>query len=145
VPGVHAAHAPLTQNGVLPVHADELDHCPVASHVCTLVPEHWVAPGVHTPVHAPSLHTYGHAIGLPQRPPLHICTPLPEHCVSFVVHALVEHAPALHVTAHAGVTPPSSSGVFCQVPVALHVCGWLPLHCVAPGVHTPEQLPPLQT
>jgi hypothetical protein len=31
-------------------------HCPLALHVCSVAPEHVVAPGVHTPVHAPPTH-----------------------------------------------------------------------------------------
>jgi hypothetical protein len=36
---------------------------------------------------------------------------------------------------------------FCQVPAAVHVCGVTPslAHCVEAGVHTPVQLPALQT
>jgi hypothetical protein len=43
-----AAHAPLAQNGVLEVQETALPHWPHASHVCTPLPEHCVAFGVHT-------------------------------------------------------------------------------------------------
>jgi hypothetical protein len=38
----------------------ELCHCPFTSQVCSVVPEHWVAPGLQTPVHVPRLQTNGH-------------------------------------------------------------------------------------
>jgi hypothetical protein len=42
------------------VHTDghvELVHWPVALHVCRVVPEHCVAPGLQTPLHFPALQT----------------------------------------------------------------------------------------
>jgi hypothetical protein len=67
--GGFAAHALPTQNGVLPLHATALPHCPHALHVCTpSVAAHCVAFGVHTGVdaheHAPHPHV-----------PLHVCVP----------------------------------------------------------------------
>jgi hypothetical protein len=35
----------------------ELCHWPLASQVCSVVPEHCVAPGLHVPLHFPALHT----------------------------------------------------------------------------------------
>jgi hypothetical protein len=32
-----------------------------------------------------------------------------------------------------------------QLPVPSQVCGVWPLHCFAPGLHVPEQAPPMQT
>jgi hypothetical protein len=32
-----------------------------------------------------------------------------------------------------------------HVPVASQLCGFNPLHCLAPGLHVPEQAPPLHT
>ena len=48
-------------------HGTALPHWPLALHVSTaLEPEHCVAPGVHTPVHAPATHAWlTHATGLP--------------------------------------------------------------------------------
>ena len=40
--------------------AAPLCHAAIESHVCGVLPEHWVEPGTHTPVHAPPEHTYGH-------------------------------------------------------------------------------------
>ena len=37
-------------------HGDAVPHCPLASQVCTPLPEHWVAPGEHTPVQTPETH-----------------------------------------------------------------------------------------
>lgn len=37
------------------------------------------------------------------------------------------------------------AGSSCHVPVESHVWGFCPLHCFAPGLHVPEQAPPLQT
>jgi hypothetical protein len=79
------------------------------------LPEHWTAPGVHTPVHAPLTHAeLVHGAAVPQVPfDWHVCTPLPEHWVAPGVqtpvqepltHAWLVHAPA-----------------FDQVPVALQV------------------------
>ncbi len=89
---------------------------------------------MHTPVHAPPLHTYVHGTALPNCPEeLHVCRPLPEHCVVPGAHDPV-HAPALHTFGH---TDP----LFCQVPLPSHVCGCRPLHCTAPGEHDPLQAP----
>jgi hypothetical protein len=40
--------------GVEPPQAVPLTHCPLALQLCGVLPEHWVAPGVHTPVQAPA-------------------------------------------------------------------------------------------
>ncbi len=59
-----------------------MPHWPLLPHVCTPLPEHCVAPGVHTPVHAPFTHAW-----LVQEPAfdhvpvaLHVCGCWPEHC-----------------------------------------------------------------
>jgi hypothetical protein len=74
-------HTPVTH--VELVHATAVPHAPAALHVCTPLPEHCTAPGVHTPVHAPLTHAWLlHAAAVPHAPlALHVCTPLPEHCV----------------------------------------------------------------
>jgi hypothetical protein len=40
-------HAPALQNGLPPEHATAAPHVPLAPHVCTLLPEHCVAPAWH--------------------------------------------------------------------------------------------------
>jgi hypothetical protein len=52
------------------------------------LPEHRVAPGAHTPVHAPDTQAELEQLdGVPQVPPgWQVCTPLPEHCVAPGVH-----------------------------------------------------------
>ena len=83
--------------GTVVVHAAGLLHWPLLEQVCTPLPEHCVAPGVHTPEHAPLTHTYVQATGLPQVPPLeHVCTPLPEHWVAPGVQEPA-HVPELQV------------------------------------------------
>jgi hypothetical protein len=56
------------------------------------LPEHCVAPGVHTPVHAPVTQAeFVHADGAPHVPfPEQSCTPLPEHCVEPGTHTPVQ-------------------------------------------------------
>lgn len=44
-------HVPFTQAEV--THADEAPHAPFVSQICTLLPEHRAASGVHTPTHEP--------------------------------------------------------------------------------------------
>jgi hypothetical protein len=172
--GGGVAHAPLAQNAVLPVHATALPHCPHALHVCTPLPEHCVAPGVHAGPdpheHAPHAHV-----------PLHDCVPYVLHdCVAVAAQApwpgqlpLVTHAPlALHVCVsvpvpqlpHAtgfvwvGAHPPVHVAVpldtthvwfvhgagVPHTPVALHVEIPLLVHCVVPGVHA-THTPPKHT
>jgi hypothetical protein len=47
-------HAPLTHAWF--EQATVLAHCPLDPQVCTPLPEHLVAPGTHTPPHAPLTH-----------------------------------------------------------------------------------------
>jgi hypothetical protein len=106
---------------------------PVVWHVCKLVPEHCVAPGLHA-TQPPLRHTGvppEHSTAVPHVPlVVQVCTPLPEHCVSPGVHAPV-HVP----DTHAWLTHASA---FCQVPLAVHVCGCVVSeHCISPGAHTP--------
>jgi hypothetical protein len=56
------------------------------------------------------------------------------HWTAPLVHA--EQLPALQIVAQA-------EPLFCQLPPESQSCGCRPLHCIAPGVHTPEQLPPV--
>jgi hypothetical protein len=68
---------------MLVAHVHDAVHCPSASHVCTALPEHCVAPCVQT--HAPPRHTGlvpVHATGDPQMPlDEHVTTALPSHIV----------------------------------------------------------------
>jgi hypothetical protein len=51
------------------------------------LPEHWVAPGTHTPVHTPAEQANGQADAVDHWPlALQVSTPLPEHCVEPGVH-----------------------------------------------------------
>jgi hypothetical protein len=56
---------------------------PVESQVLMPLPEHWVAPGVQTPLHAPFTHAeFEHAWAADQDPVAsHVCTALPEQRV----------------------------------------------------------------
>ena len=58
------------------------------AQVCTPLPEHCVAPGAQTPVHAPLTQAWlVQATAGPRcRSASQVCTPLPEHCVAPGVH-----------------------------------------------------------
>ena len=56
VPAAQFVHAPAVQVCVCAVHGDAALHVPLGLQVCTPFPEHWVDPGVQTPVHAPMTH-----------------------------------------------------------------------------------------
>ena len=64
-------------------HATEAPHVPVLLQVCTVLPEHWRAPGAQTPVHAPPTHAeLMQEAAVPHCPAaLQVSTPLAEHCV----------------------------------------------------------------
>jgi hypothetical protein len=97
VPAAHATHAPPEQVCVVAVHAAAAPHWPLESQVCTPLPEHCFAPGVHTPVQAPLTQAEEtHVDAVPQLPfASHVCTPLFEHC--FVPGAQVPaQAPPTH-------------------------------------------------
>jgi hypothetical protein len=74
-------HAPATQ--VWPLQAVPAPKVPFAWQVATLLPEHVVWPGAHTPVHAPFRHVWLlHAVAVLQVPlEVHVSTPLPEQVV----------------------------------------------------------------
>jgi hypothetical protein len=127
-------HAPLAHAGfafaTLVEHAFGDPHAP-PEQLSTLVPEHVVWPGAHSPEHAPPTHVwFVHAAA-----PLHVpsvwqvSTPLFEHMVCEGAH-VPEHAPPTHAWFEHGFA-------FCQVPVGLHVCGCCPLHWICPCPHTP--------
>jgi hypothetical protein len=87
-------HAPLTHAEAL--HAVPVFHWPFDWHVCSVLPEHCRAPGVHVPVQTPDTHAALHATVVPHWPLLpHVCTPLPLHCTAPGAHTPV-HAPATH-------------------------------------------------
>jgi hypothetical protein len=48
-------HTPFAQ---MLLQGTALPHCPFDAQVCTALPEHWVALGEHTPVHAPLTHAW---------------------------------------------------------------------------------------
>jgi hypothetical protein len=75
-----STHAPDAQTW-LELHAAGALHTPLPLHVCTPLPKHCVAPGVHTPVHAPDTHAEDtQALALPHCPDeLHVSTLLPLH------------------------------------------------------------------
>ena len=109
-------------------------HAPDELQVWTLLPEHWVAPGVHTPVQAPARQAwFVHGTGVPKTPPVvHVCTAFPEHWV----------APGLHTPVQApGARSDRCRALPRQVLLVPHVWRELPLHVAAPGVHVPVQAP----
>src|SRR5580698_8746038 len=127
VPGAHEpVHAPLTH--VSPVHGTAVvPHWPHELHVCTPLPSHWVAPGVHTGADGQE-----HVCHSQLEP--HVCVPYVLHvCVAFAAHA-----------------PSPMQVPSCKVPLALHVCVSVPQlpHAtvlVAPGMHIPLHMPWLHT
>jgi hypothetical protein len=67
---------------VEPLQATAVPQVPLDWHVCTPLPEHCVAPGVHTPVQAPAWHTYVQAVVPPKVPSdWQVWTLLPLHVV----------------------------------------------------------------
>ena len=126
---------PDTQAELL--HAVPAPHCPVPSQTCTPLPEHCVAPGVHTPVQAPAAQAYWHEVTAPHAPlVVHDCTPAPEHLVTPGAHE-----PAQTPDTHAELMQRTGSP---QVLPEPQVCTPLPEHCVAPGVHEPLHTPAVQ-
>lgn len=87
VPGLQTPVQELTP--LVVVHTEghvELVHWPVASQVCSVLPEHCVVPGVQTPVHLPALHTNWQACPSVHLPDLQVCGVLLLHCVLPSVH-----------------------------------------------------------
>jgi hypothetical protein len=76
------------------VHETAELHWPVAEHVWTPLPEHCVAPGTHTPMHAPVTQADAtHEEAAPHWPlELQVSTPLPEQRVVPGAHT-PEHSP----------------------------------------------------
>ncbi len=122
--GGSALQALFAQNGVPPVHATALPHCPHASHVCTPLPEHCLAFGTHT---GPDGHEQGPHAQL-----------VVQVSVPYVLHDCVPFG--------AQAPCPVQVPLVCQVPVALHVCVSVPQlpHAtgfVWPDAHTPVHAP----
>jgi hypothetical protein len=131
-PGIQTApHCP----GVM----DPLVQVPWLLHVCGVVPEHWVAPGVQVPEQAPFTHAwFVHGRAVPQAPlASQFCTALPAeaHFVAPGAH-VPEHTPLTHVWLVQACEVP-------HVPAESQVCTPLPVaaHFTAPGEHTPVQAP----
>ena len=118
-PARHATQIPgPVQYGVAPEHVVFVTHCPAASHICDAVPLHRSADGAHTPVHAPEVHTYGHAV------PFAFHWPVASHCSGWVpVHRT---APGEHTPLHAALahTYAQALPASCHAPSEVHVCGW---------------------
>ncbi len=159
-PAGSVVHAPLLQMGAPPLHTVESAHCPLASHVCTVLVTpllHRVAPVVHSlqvpALHAPvseptvqdvpsALFARPHAL-LAQVAWRHVLVGLMHwdalvHCTQLVVVGLQYGAGATQL----------EIGSYC--PLLLQVSTPLPLHTLLPGEHawqTPVTLhvPPLQT
>jgi hypothetical protein len=117
LPGAHApVQAPMTHAWF--VQGTAALQLPVASHVCTPLPEHCVAPGAHTPWHVPLAHAWlAQGTPAPHVPLVrHVCTALPEHCVVPGLHVMGQRKlqPWMHGQAHATGAP--------QWPVVSHVC-----------------------
>jgi hypothetical protein len=121
-------------------HADGVPHCPLELHCSTLLPEHCVCPGAHTPVHTPPMHVeFMHGCGVPHMLLVQVCTPLPEHCFWPAVQGPVQAPPEqFSLFGHIMSAP--------QCPLESHVCTPFPelSHWTAFGSHTPHW-PPEQT
>jgi hypothetical protein len=109
----------------------EVVHWPVALHVCSVVPEHCVAPGLQTPLHFPALQTKGQGWPSTHLPAWQLCGVRLLHC-TLPSEQEPAHDPWSQTNGH---TAPA----LVQVPSGLQVCGWLPLHCLESGTHTPVQ------
>jgi hypothetical protein len=139
VPVGHATQAPPLHVWVFAAQGTAASHCPLDEQVCTPLPEHCLAPGTHTPVHALPTQADETQVDAVPHCPLdeQVCTPLLEHCFVPGVHTPVQAPPTHAWLEH--VAP------FCQVPAPSHVCTTSPTHCEEPGLHVPEQEPPLHT
>jgi hypothetical protein len=49
-PSAHSTHAPCEHTGVVPEHVAWLCQVPIGPQPWTTFPEHWVRPGLHTPM-----------------------------------------------------------------------------------------------
>jgi hypothetical protein len=115
-PGLHTPVQELVP--LLVVQTDghaELVHWPVASHVCSVVPEHWVAPGLQTPLHFPAVQTKGQGWPSTHLPAWQVCGVRLLHCALPSEHEPA-HSPCEHTYGHA-------APLFDQAPSALQICG----------------------
>jgi hypothetical protein len=80
-PGEHATQWPPKHAGADPPHALLYCQFPVASQTWTVLPLHCVEPGTHVPLHAPLMHTSGHAGPAACQVPVasHVCGCRPVH------------------------------------------------------------------
>ncbi len=121
-----------------------LTRAPLRATGWTSLPEHWVWPVAHTPVHVPATHVwFAHAAPFCQAPlESQLCG-----CVGDVHCPL----PGLQATQspfrHAGIPPEQAAPLLTQPPSS-HVCGWAPLQPPAPAAHeasprasAPESIP----
>lgn len=97
-----------------PSHAGALSQVP-EPHVWTPPSEHRIAPGVHTPAHAPLTHAWlTHGTGVPQRQvEAQVRTLLPEHSVCPGVQVPPQAPKEQHEPVHSTPVPHS--------PFATHV------------------------
>ena len=123
---VHALVPPLV---VQTEGQAELVHCPLASQVCKVVPEHCVSPGLQTPLHLPALQTKAQGCPSTHLPAWQVCGVRLLHC-ALPSEQEPAHAPLSQTNWHA--TP-----LLVHAPSALQTCGWLPLHCLESGTQTP--------
>ena len=80
-PGLHTPVQALVPPLVVQTEGQaELVHWPFASHVCNVVPEHCVAPGLQTPVHLPAEQTKGQACPSTHLPAWQVCGVRLLHC-----------------------------------------------------------------
>jgi hypothetical protein len=95
-----------------------------------LADEHCLAPGSHTPVHAPPMQARAeHAAPSLQVPVAsHVCTTCPLHSVASGVH-VPEHAPPLQM--------PLQGVSLCQTPWSSQFCGVKPSHIRVPVTQLP--------
>jgi hypothetical protein len=138
----HDAVPPVTRH-VLWVQVAGVPQVPLVAQVDTPLLVHWVAPGVHVPVHTPTTQAWLVQLTAVPHMPLLLqvwTAELPEHCVVPGEQVPVQ-APFEQMELQATAVP--------HWPLLLQV--WTPLpgppsavveHFVTPGVHEPVQEPP---
>lgn len=146
---VHATHAvvPASQYGVPPPQATVAPHCPLGLQVCTPLPTHCFAFGVHAqhapePLHVPPAHVVPRGTGdAPQ-------VLLVQVAIAQVLGGCGHWEAAVHATqvplarSQTGVAP-EQVGWAVYWPFAPHRRGTLPLHVLVDGVHPLHKPAPL--
>src|SRR5690606_5117163 len=149
-PWAHSTHfgAPAVASrhtGVLPSHVVELTHLPFASQVCTVVLEHRLVPGTHSPPQAPVALSQmkGQPCAVPHvAVESHTRTSLPEtHSELNGVHSPPQ-SPSVQMNSH-GVSGLVSQEMPSQVTTTGSSA--VPAHWVSPTVHAPTHTPPSQS